>query len=73
MEAAKKNGVSPGTAKILAAEAVEKALEDTDGQPLTLVQGKEVRMSRVFFWSSSGSLVVGCVARWCCLFVTPRW
>ncbi|CAM9678211.1 unnamed protein product [Ectocarpus sp. 4 AP-2014] len=45
VEAAKKNGVSPGTAKILAAEAVEKALEDTDGQPLTLVQGKEAAMA----------------------------
>ncbi|CAM9223038.1 unnamed protein product, partial [Ectocarpus sp. 8 AP-2014] len=45
VEAAKKNGVSPGTAKILAAEAVEKALEDTNGQPLTLVQGKEAAMA----------------------------
>ncbi|CAN0057895.1 unnamed protein product, partial [Ectocarpus sp. 13 AM-2016] len=45
VEAAKKNGVSPATAKLLAAEAVEKALEDTNGQPLTLVQGKEAAMA----------------------------
>lgn len=49
MQRAIENGVSTGTAQILAAEAVEKALENSNGQPLTLGQGKEVRMNRVFW------------------------